>query len=278
MSMKTISFVNMKGGVGKTTTAVNVADCLARDHDMKVAVLDVDPQFNATQCLLPAKDYVAHLKNGGDTILQVFDDEATHTASVVKGTQVEEPREFADIELLVSGDLEVLPGNIDLYRLEMRSGEGREFLLKRFIEERLGNDDFDYVIIDTPPTPSIWMTSALIASDYYLIPVKPEPLSITGIDLLGTIVDQRKKSYGLKLECLGVAFTMVDRPDSTMFTQAKFDLSGNKKWKDKMFEAYLPKRARFARNQLSQPFILVGEDYDLRQSLRKLVDEILGRL
>jgi chromosome partitioning protein len=89
-----------------------------------------------------------------------------------------------------------LPGNIDLYRLEMVSGEGREFSLKRFIEERLEADGFDYTIIDTPPTPSVWMTSALIASDFFVIPVKPDPLSLIGIDLLRSIIERRRKSYG----------------------------------------------------------------------------------
>lgn len=276
--MKCISFVNMKGGVGKTTTALNVADCLARDHDMKVAVIDVDPQFNATQCVMDAAAYIEHLRSGGDTILDVFDDQATHSASVVRGTQVKDPRPLSEIDLLPLGNLWLLPGNIDLYRLEMRSGEGREFLLQRFIEERLAGDGFDFVIVDTPPTPSIWMTSALIASDHYLIPVKPDPLSITGIDLLGSLVDQRKKSYRLSITCLGVVFTMVDRPDSTVYAQARYDLQGNSKWNSKTFGPYLPKRTKFARNQLDQPFMLDSDDYDLRSQLRHLVVEMLGRI
>ncbi|MES2407601.1 MAG: AAA family ATPase [Pseudomonadota bacterium] len=71
--MKTISFVNMKGGVGKTTLALNVADCLARTHNKKVVVIDVDPQFNATQCLFTGDEYVDMLKAKADTILNVFD-------------------------------------------------------------------------------------------------------------------------------------------------------------------------------------------------------------
>ena len=74
--MKTVSFVNMKGGVGKTTVALNVADYLARVRGMKVAVLDVDPQFNMTQCLFTGEEYVNLLSNGGDTVLDVFDPDA----------------------------------------------------------------------------------------------------------------------------------------------------------------------------------------------------------
>ena len=83
--MKTISFVNMKGGVGKTTLALNVADCLARTYDKKVAVIDADPQFNATQCLFTGDEYIALLKKKADTILTVFDNDIRPIASAVEG-------------------------------------------------------------------------------------------------------------------------------------------------------------------------------------------------
>lgn len=276
--MKVISFVNMKGGVGKTTVALNVADHLARAHGKKVAVLDVDPQFNMTQCVFSGDEYVEILKENGDTILNVFDPEANSYKSVVSGQAQDEPRELGDIELIQREKIWILPGNIDLYRLEMVSGEGREFSLKRFIEAAIAPEEFDFVIIDTPPTPSIWMTSALIASDCYVIPVKPDPLSMIGIDLLRSIIERRTKTYGLKLKCLGVFFTMVERPDSIVYSNAKSDLAGNALWKDRVFTSYMPKRAELARQQLSQPFISLMEDYDLRRNLKLLVDELLEKL
>lgn len=276
--MKTISFVNMKGGVGKTTLALNVADCLARTHNKKVAVLDVDPQFNATQCLFSGDEYVALLKKGADTVLGVFDTDIKPIASVVHGASVVEPKELSEIVLQKKDLLWILPGNIDLYRLEMTTGEGREFSIQRFIEENLEPAAFDYVIIDTPPTPSVWMTSALIASDYYVIPVKPDPLSLIGIDLLRTIIERRRKSYGLKLACLGLVFTMVDRPDSVVFSNAKANLSGNKYWKDYVLDKYLPKRTDLAKQQLTQPYILLMDDFDLRSSLTGLVKKFLEEI
>jgi chromosome partitioning protein len=276
--MKTISFVNMKGGVGKTTLALNVADCLARTHQKKVAVIDVDPQFNATQCMFSGEQYVALLKNGADTIMNIFDTDAKPVASVVTGSATDQPKEFTDIHLQQTQGLWTLPGNIDLYRLEMVAGEGREFSLKRYAEEKLVADGFDYVIIDTPPTPSMWMTSALIASDYFVIPVKPDPLSMIGIDLLRSIIERRRKSYGLKLKCLGIVFTMVERPDSITFSTAKQNLLGNEYWKDYLFEQYLPKRSALARQQLDQPFILKMDDYDLRSSLTGIVTKMLKEM
>lgn len=276
--MKTISFVNMKGGVGKTTTALNVADYLARVEQKRVVILDLDPQFNVTQCLFTPDEYVQHLKDGKDTILNVFDIEESSITSVVAGTTKVQPKELSDIELVQKGSIWTLPGNIDLYRLEMIAGEGREFSLKRYIDQALAPLEIDYVIIDTPPTPSMWMTSALIGSDHYVIPVRPDPLSMIGIDLLRSIIERRRKTYGLKITGLGVVFTMVERPDSIIFTNAKNNLAGNAQWKDKVFKSYMPKRSDLAKSQLEQPFIMLMDDYELRANLRGLATEILEKI
>lgn len=275
--MKTISFVNMKGGVGKTTLAINVADHLARVDGKKVALLDVDPQFNATQCMFTGEEYVNLLRDSFDTVLSVFDTDIRSVAGSVSGIGVTEPKELKKIKLQNKHGLHILPGSIDLYRLEMISGEGREFALKRFIHDCLAPQEFDYVIIDTPPTPSIWMASALIASDYYLIPVKPDPLSMIGIDLLASIIERKKKNYSLSLQCLGVVFTMVERSDSSLLVDAKRNLQGNKYWKNYLFKNYLPKRAALAKTQLEQPFILKHDDYDLRKALKDIVDELRAK-
>lgn len=276
--MKTISFVNMKGGVGKTTLALNVADCLARTHNKKVVVIDVDPQFNATQCLFTGEEYVGLLKKGADTVLNVFDTEIKPIASAITGASQAEPKELCDIQLQKKGLLWTLPGNIDLYRLEMTTGEGREFAIQRLVEENLEPAGFDYAIIDTPPTPSVWMTSALIASDYFVIPVKPDPLSLIGIDLLRTIIERRRKSYGLRLKCLGLTFTMVERPDSIVFTNARENLAGNAYWKKYVMMPYLAKRSELAKQQLTQPFILKMDDFEQRANLTKLVEAFLEEI
>lgn len=215
------------------------------------------------------------MRSGSDTVLNVFDTDIKPVASVVSGIASSEVRELKDVKLQKSGLLWALPGNIDLYRLEMTTGEGREFAIQRFIEENLEPAGFDYAIIDTPPTPSVWMTSALIASDFFVIPVKPDPLSLIGIDLLWSIIDRRKKSYGLKLKCLGVVLTMVERPDSVVFNSARENLAGNKYWKDYVFSEYLPKRSQLAKQQLVQPYILQMEDFELRASLTGLVEKLI---
>ena len=122
------------------------------------------------------------------------------------------------------------------------------------------------------------MTSALIASDYYVIPVRPDPLSMIGIDLLRTTIERRRKRYDLRITGLGVVFTMVERPDSVIFANAKSNLAGNEQWKDKVFKSYMPKRSDLAKTQLDQPFIMLMEDYDLRLNLRGLVAEIMEKI
>ena len=182
--MKTISFVNMKGGVGKTTLAVNVADCLNQRHDKKVLIIDLDPQFNATQCLYSGDEYVRRRTEGGHTIVHIFDESPSPSFSAVTGSVAQAATELEDVKPWTFKEgLEIIPGDLELYRVEMAAGQGKELRLKRYLDKISKKDLYDIVIIDTPPTPSHYMMSALIASDYYLVPVKPDPLSRVGIDL-----------------------------------------------------------------------------------------------
>jgi chromosome partitioning protein len=224
--VKVISLINMKGGVGKTTLAVNLADCLVRQHSASVLMLDVDPQFNCTQCLMTPAEYVKHRADGRDTMLDVFDRKRIK-ASTVTGSDSVEPKKLSEIGVVeVRENLYLLPGSLDLYRLEMAPGEGRENRIKAYLSAISENTHYDYVIIDTPPTPSVWMTSALIASDWYLIPVKPDPLSLTGLDLLKSIVDDRKENYALSVRCAGVVLTMT-RQGTNVLADARHYLSND---------------------------------------------------
>ena len=123
--MKTISFINMKGGVAKTTLAINIADYLARRHSKKVLLIDVDPQFNATQCLMNPVAYINHLNAEKDTILTVFDRQPRAIASTVQGQTTQQPKSLETIDTVsISSKYHLLPGNLELYRLEMAPGRG----------------------------------------------------------------------------------------------------------------------------------------------------------
>ncbi|GLT24595.1 chromosome partitioning protein ParA [Zoogloea oryzae] len=274
--MKVLSLINMKGGVAKTTLAINIADCLARRHASRVLIIDVDPQFNATQCLMDPESYVNHLKDGKDTILTVFDRTKRPVASAVAHSSKLEPKQLENISVVkIKNNLHLLPGNLELYRLEMAPGDGRENRLKNYLQKIEGQ--YDFVVIDTPPTPSVWMTSALIASDHYLIPVRPDPISLTGIDLLRSIIEEKKENFDLNITCAGLVLTVTEE-NTVVFANAKRNLQSDDYWQKFLFKSTLPKRTRIAQGQLDQIQILDGENNESKAFITSITTELLNRM
>ena len=275
--MRKISFINMKGGVGKTTLSTNVAHCLATRENAKVLVVDIDPQFNATQCFFSGDDYVNYLGKGGKTILDLFQPNSINV-STVDGATDGKQLAYSDIAPFKKTDnLYILPGNLNLYQIEISAGSGKENRLKKYLDEMDKVYHFDYVIIDTPPTPSIWMVSALLASNYYVIPVKPDPLSYTGIDLLQNIITQKKSDLDLSIKCMGVVLTMVEE-NTVVYRKCKEVIGGNQKLKSLLYEKYLPKRTDIPKFQLNQQFILNQTRNDIKLSLAGIVQELITKI
>lgn len=273
--MIAVSLINMKGGVAKTTLAVNLADCLATRHKAKVLLIDVDPQFNATQCIMKGDEYVAHLENQKDTVIHIFDRNTRPTAGTVSGPSTKEAKTLEDIEVVTAGNFDLLPGSLELYRLEMAPGDGRENRLKSYLSTI--ESIYDYVIIDTPPTPSVWMTSALIASKFYMIPVKADPISLTGIDLLKSIINEKKENFDLKISCAGLVLTLTEK-NTNVYQSAIENLSKDEYWKNYLYNPTLPKRTKIARDQLSQSHILESGDAVSKQRLTAIVGEFIKRV
>lgn len=274
--MKVISLINMKGGVGKTTLSVNISHCLAKRHNQRVLLIDIDPQFNATQCLMSGEEYELHLQNDKDTILNVFERESRKIISTVQGAQEQKSKKLTEIDPIeITDNFFLLPGNLELYRIEMSPGEGRENRLNKFLRGLSEAKLYDTVIIDTPPTPSIWMTSALLASDFYLIPVKPEPLSFTGIDLLEKIINYKKENLDLSIECIGIVLTIVE--EGTIVHKRALQFLEKGRWKGYKFKKELPKRTEIAREQMTT-FILDLLNNDAKVALSGIVDELLQRI
>lgn len=276
--MNVISLINMKGGVGKTTLSTNICDALNRRYNKKVLLIDIDPQFNATQCLMSGEEYIEHLKLDKDTIINIFEDKSRSIANTVTGIGEKVPKQLNEISPIeFRHGFHFLPGNLDLYRIEMASGSGREHRLKRYITEIQQIENYDFVIIDTPPTPSVWMTSALLASNYYLIPVKPDPISYTGIDLLKTIIEDKREDLNLTISCIGLILTMVEREDSIVYRKAVEQIeSGN--WREFKFQKMIPKRTDIAKFQLNKTFILDSDDGFVKASLVGIIDELIYRI
>jgi len=274
--MKVVSLINMKGGVAKTTLAINLADCLASRHNSKVLLIDVDPQFNATQCLMTPENYMEHVKQGLDTVVKIFDRKNRITAGTVSQAKAIAPKALDEVEVInIKKNLDLLPGNLELYRLEMAPGDGRENRLKNFLKSI--EDKYDYVVIDTPPTPSIWMTSALIASNYYLIPVKADPISLTGIDLLKSIIEEKRDNFNLDIKCAGLVLTIAETT-TKVFQNAKVFLSTDKYWKSYLYPIPMVKRTAIAKNQLDQNQILDGEDPEAKKALTAITTEFTNRV
>lgn len=215
-----ISFLNMKGGVGKTTLCKEVAYYLNRVLDKKVLLVDVDPQANLTQSFFK-KYKIRHsyestssdnsgYKECTATINNVFQPKV----SAVDDIQLEE------VVYHLDSNFAIIPGDLNTVFLE-RSGGGSESenALKNFIEDHKLKEDYDYILMDCPPTYSFYTTSALLASDYYFSPIHPDSYSILGIDLLYQVVERLKKIHRDRFKLrelyhLGVIFTNIPRDGS----------------------------------------------------------------
>jgi chromosome partitioning protein len=216
--MQVISFMNMKGGVGKTTLAVNIAYALAYQHGKQVLMVDGDPQFNATQCLLDDEEYLAHIKNKG-TLKDIFIPRKAGAVSTTTGLAKAVSRtkmSLSDCTVSIfagghgkPGKLDLLPNHLSIVEAEM-SPRGAEKRLKAYLKERAAK--YDYVLIDCPPTISFFTQAAMLASDKYLVPIKPDWLSVVGLPLLERYIEDFTDDAGMKLSQVGLVFTMVTGP------------------------------------------------------------------
>lgn len=222
-------------------------------------------------------NYYNYLKKGGNTILDLFQ-ERINNISTVDGVKETKEFEYSDIvPVKILENLYIIPGNLNLYQIEISAGSGKENRLKKYLDEINKTYNFDYVIIDTPPTPSIWMVSALLASNFYIIPVKPDPLSYTGIELLQNIISRKKKDLDLNIKCMGIVLTIVEE-SNIVFKKCLETIGKNKQLKDLLYKKHLKKRTDIAKFQLNQQFILDLTKDDVKLSLTGIVKEMIKRI
>lgn len=185
--MRSIAVINQKGGVGKTTTAVNLSAALAAEGK-RVCLLDLDPQAHASLHL------GLSVVDGGNSMYEILCGETA----------------IADARRWITDDLAVVPANLDLAAAEMELAceVGREVILK----DRLAADpeDFDYIILDCPPSLGVLTINALVAVNEVFLPLQPHFLALHGLSkLLRTIeIVSRRLNSGLRLS--GVALCMYD--------------------------------------------------------------------
>ena len=216
---KIIAVVNQKGGVGKTTTAVNLTACL-HDLGLRVLMCDFDPQANATSGLGVAKRKVKH---------SVYD----MIINEIPAKNVIVPTKFGD----------VLPSSADLAGagVELLSIDNPNLCLKKALEPL--REDYDYIFIDCPPSLEMLTLNALAAADGILVPVQCEYFALEGLSDLMNTLRMVKKRMNPDLEIFGVALTMFDGR-TNFSTQVAQEV--RRHFPGKVFATVIPRNVRLA--------------------------------
>ncbi len=249
---KTITITNQKGGVGKTTTAINLAAALAM-ADMKVLVVDTDAQANCTSGLGVAKE--------------------SFRKSIYHSMILNVP--LSDVILDTDlGNLKLVPSDKSLTgaAIELIDLPEREFILKRLLSQV--NGEFDFILVDSPPSLNILTLNGLVAANYVLVPIQCEYFALEGVtDLLDTL-NRVKRSFNPQLTILGILLTMFDER-TNLSNQVRADLK--RYFADRIFNTVIPRNVRLAEApSFGKPIII----YDIRskgsESYINLAKEILN--
>ena len=180
-----IAIANQKGGVGKTTTSINLSSCLA-DLGKKVLLVDIDPQGNATSGVGIIK------QNLENTVYELFLDECTISECLTKS---------------VVDNLNVLPSNVGA-EIDLIGVENREYILKNVLDQI--KDLYDYIIIDCPPSLNILTVNAMTAADSVIVPIQCEYYALEGLSQLIHTINLIQDRLNNDLEIDGIVFTMYD--------------------------------------------------------------------
>ena len=250
---RTIVVANQKGGVGKTTTSINLSASLA-SLGKKVLVIDMDPQGNTTSGLGVEKDEVEN------TVYELLLGEKTIQECL-------QPEIFEN--------LSILPANINLAgaEIELISAENKEYLLKNTLDEV--KDQYDFIIIDCPPSLSMLTINAMTTADSVLVPIQCEYYALEGLSQLIHTVELVKERLNPVLEIEGVVFTMYDARTNLslqVVENVKENLQQN------IYKTIIPRNIRLAEApSYGMPINLYDPKSTGASAYQRLADEVMNR-
>ena len=226
MDKKIISIINQKGGVGKTTTVINLAAGLSM-KEKKVLVIDLDPQGNATTGL-----GLSNTENSENTIYSVLNGNKK-ISEVIQKTKFEK--------------LNLVSSNVDLSGLEVETaGDSRRaFKLKDELALILNDSEtsYDYILIDCPPSLSLLTIMALVASDALVVPLQTEFFALEGLTQLMKTIERIKSNLNPTLDIRGILLTMYDKRNKL---SSQVEAEARNYFKDKVYNIAVPRNVRLS--------------------------------